>query len=338
MGMSNVTLEDKIRLYASLPSQPSSKGWYSVLHTACDHGRKGPRAAFIFEGDNVGFHCFNCPLRAKYEPSEHPYLSDNMKQVMEDFGIPESEYQEVVLENLKNHPSKSEGGVQINKENLEPEEIPLPQSFYPLAGADNSWAEIARYYLEEERGIKSDSYPFMLAEKTKINHLKKWHGRLIIPIYKNSKLIFYLGRDLTGKKILKYESPAVGRDKILQGYDLLHQSYEQPLYIVEGWFDAYAIDGVGIIGNEISETKAKILNRSRRKKIYIPDRFGSGIKAAKQALEFGWSVSTPNISSDCKDMSDAVKKYGKLYVLKTLADNTSDGFEAEINLGIYCDK
>ena len=336
--MPKVTLEDKIRMYVSLPAQPSSKGWYSVLHTACDHGRKGPRAAFKFDGDNVGFHCFNCPLKAKYTPSEHPYLSDNMKQVMDDFGIPESEYQEVVLANLKNHPSKSEGDLRIFKENLEPEVIPQPKTFYPLSGADNAWAELARYYLEEERAIKSDAYPFMLSEKTALPHLKKWHGRLIIPIFKNGKLIFYLGRDLTGKKMRKYESPAVSRDKIIQGYDLLHQSYEQPLYIVEGWFDAFVIDGVGIIGNEISETKAKILNRSPRKKIYVPDRFGSGKKAAIQALEYGWSVSTPNISSDCKDMNDAVRKYGKLYVLKTLADNTSDGFEAEVNLGIYCNK
>jgi len=333
------SLEDIIRQYVSLPAHASSRGWYSVLHTACDHGRKGPRAAFKFEGDVVGFHCFNCPLKAKYTPSEHPYLSDNMKQVMDDFGIPVSEYQQVVLENLKNHPSKSGDDLHIIKENLEPDELILPKIFYPLSNAspENKWAEIARYYLED-RAVNPDSYPFMLTKKTSDLRLKKWNNRLIIPIYKDNKLIFYLGRDLTEKAIRKYESPATPRDKILYGYDQLHTNYEQPLYIVEGWFDGYSINGVAIIGNEISETKAKILNRSHRKKVYIPDRFGSGLKAAKQALEYGWSVSTPNISSDCKDMNDAVKKYGKLYVLKSLADNTADGFKAELNLKIYCEK
>ena len=339
--MSEKTLEDIIRQNVQLPAHPTSLGWYPVLHTKCDHGRKGPRAAFKFEGQVVGFHCFNCGHVAKYDPSEHPYLSDNMKEVMSDFLIPEAEYQQAVLTSLKNfHPEKDKEADNIVVENLEPDEIPLPELFYSLKDADENdrWAELARYYLEEERSVNPDSYPFMLSRPTKDPRLKKWHGRVIMPIYKDGKLIFYIGRDLTGKKTKKYETPSYSRDKVLYGYDKLHTDYDKPLYIVEGWFDAEAIDGVAIFGNEISDSKIKILNKSRRKKVYIPDRYGRGMAGAEQALEAGWAISTPNIGT-CKDMSEAVQKYGKLYVLKTLADNTfEENFLATVKLKTFCEK
>lgn len=336
--MSELTLENIIRRNVMLPTQPTNLGWYAILHQKCDHGRKGPRAAFKFEGPITGFHCFNCGHTAKYDPTEHPYLSDNMKEVMEDFLIPESEYQQVVLQALKLHPTKSDAETLKIKENLEPEEISLPDIFYHLSEANDSWAELARYYLKEKRGVIPANYPFMLAKKTNINHLKKWHGRVIIPVYKNKKLIFYMGRDLTDNKTKKYETPSVSKDTVLYGYDKLHTDYDKPLYIVEGWFDAESINGVAIFGNEISDSKIKILDRSRRKKVYIPDREGDGIIGAEQALEAGWAISTPNIGT-CKDMSEAVFKYGKLYILKTLADNTvDDWFTASVKLRTFCEK
>ena len=331
-------LEQIIRQYVNIPSTPAGTGWYPVLHTACDHGKKGPRAGFKFEDDNVAFHCFNCATNAVYIPSEYAYLSDKMKQILNDFGVPETEYQQVVIENLAEYAGKSKPEVSIIQENIEPMEIPLPDEFYLLQDApkNDNWAEVAKWYLLEERGVDPFSYPFMLSRKACLPHMKKWIGRIILPIYKDGRLIFYIGRDLVGNKLKKYESPAVSRDKILFGFDQLFINSDQPLYIVEGLFDALAIDGVAIIGNEISDSMAKWINKSRRKKVYIPDRFGDGLRAAKQALEYGWFISTPDISEDCKDMNDAVKKYGKLYVLKTLAEHTADGFTADVNLGIYC--
>jgi hypothetical protein len=109
------------------------------------------------------------------------------------------------------------------------------------------------------------------------------------------------------------------------------------LYIVEGIFDAMSIDGVAIIGNEITDAQIEWLNRSRRKKVYIPDRFGDGRRVALDCLEHGWSISTPDIGS-CKDMNEAVKKYGKMYVMKSIAENTADGLVAETKLRIYSEQ
>lgn len=339
--MEDVTLEQIIRQHVQLPSVPSGTGWYPILHV-CDRGKKGPRAGFKFDGDTVAFHCFNCGLAAVYDPERRgreglPLISKKMQRVLEDFNIPQDEWQQVMFSALRDRETGATAATP-NKpaQSIEPMEVPLPETFYPLSEADpeDKWAMIARYYLEE-RSIDPSSYPFMLSRRTDVPHLKKWFGRVIMPIYKDGKLIYYTGRDLTGKALKKYESPAISRDRVIYGFDKLFEDNDLPLYIVEGWFDAFVVDGVAIFGNEFSSTKIKWLNRSRRQKVYIPDQFGDGFRAAKQAIDAGWSISTPNFG-DCKDVSAAVQKYGKLYVLRTLAQHTASGFEAELNARMYC--
>lgn len=337
--MDAVSLEEIIRRYIQLPPTPAGTGWYPVLCKVCnDHGRKGPRAGFRFDGEKVAYHCFNCGHACVFDAEQHRSLSTKMQQVLNDFGVPENEWQQVLFTALA---KRNEGGATQQaapqSRNIEPVEIPLPDIFYPLADAedDDKWAEIARYYLLEERGIQPSSYPFLLSKRSDDQRLKKWFGRVIIPIYKDGKLVFYQGRDLTGKAQKKYESPAVTRERVLFGFDKLFDESDISVYIVEGWFDAFVIDGVALLGNEISDIQAEWLNRSRKKKVYIPDRFGDGKRGAERALELGWHISTPDIGG-CKDMNQAVKRYGKLYVMKSIVDNTSDGFEAMTKLGVYC--
>jgi hypothetical protein len=266
-------------------------------------------------------------------------MSPNMIEVLNDFNVPSDEWKKVLLSDMS---KRNEGGVSaLPKDkirNIEPQALDLPETFYSLADAPDSdaWKEIAMDYLIEDRGIDPSQHPFYLSRKTDIPHLKKWFGRVIYPVYKGNKLIYYQGRDLTGKAQKKYESPAVSKDKVIYGFDKLFDGSDLPLYIVEGWFDAAVIDGVAILGNELSDAQIEWLNRSPKKKVYIPDRFGDGKLAGERALKLGWHISTPDIGQ-CKDMNDAVKKYGKLYVMKTIADNTATGFEAKMKLGVFCE-
>ena len=70
--------------------------------------------------------------------------------------------------------------------------------------------------------------------------MRKWLKRIIIPMYKNSNLIFYQGRDLSGTAQKKYQSPSTDAAKVLYGFDNLHNyKVNEPLYVVEGWFDAF---------------------------------------------------------------------------------------------------
>lgn len=335
------SLEQVIRRHIHLPPTDSN-GWYAVLCKVCnDHGRKGPRAAFKFDTETVGYHCFNCGHKAKFDPQENKRMPKNMKQVLHDFGVPDEEWQGVLFDALKKQEVSGNKSAEPsqNLSSIEPREIPLPIHFYPLseAGPDDKWAIIAKDFLENERHLDPSKYPYLLSSaNTGVPGIDKWRGRLIIPVYKNKKLVFYQGRSLYPAQ-KKYESPATAKDRVLFGFDKLFEHTDAPLYVVEGIFDAMAIDGVALMGNELTDAQAEWLNRSKRRKVYIPDRFGDGRRVALECLKEGWQVSTPDIGS-CKDMNEAVVKYGRVYVLKTIADNVCDGFAAEARLGVYSEQ
>jgi DNA primase len=49
----------------------------------------------------------------------------------------------------------------------------------------------------------------------------------------------------------------------------------------------------------------------------VPDQDQAGLELVDRAVELGWAVSIPNWEG-CKDVNDAVKKYGKLGALLTI--------------------
>ena len=336
----DTTLEQIINQYVQL--QPKSvKGWQAVrCHVCNDHTRKGLRGAFKFENGTIDYKCWNCGHSSRYDPEVNEYYSKNMLRTLDAFGIPDDAYKEIILSS----PAWQNGGNTKKDEarkanvSIEPKAIPMPKHFYYLKDAtpDDFVADAAREYLAE-RGIDHNAYPFMLSHKDANPRLHKWLGRVIIPIYKNNNLIYYIGRALYDAE-KKYETPAISKERILYGFDKLFDYEDKsPLFVIEGWFDAYAIGGVAIMGNIITDAQRQWLDKSPREKIYIPDRFGDGRRAAEQALDFGWSISTPDIGSDSKDMDEAVAKYGKMYVIKTILDHKeSDKDAAMTYLGNYC--
>jgi DNA primase len=88
--------------------------------------------------------------------------------------------------------------------------------------------------------------------------------------------------------------------------------------VVEGPFDAMAVDGVSIQGSEISDTQAELIDRLQREVIVVPDTDSAGRKLVDRAIELGWTVSYPVWQETCKDLNEAVVKYGKLFVLKSI--------------------
>ena len=92
------------------------------------------------------------------------------------------------------------------------------------------------------------------------------------------------------------------------------------VFVVEGPFDAMAIDGVAILSNQCNEYQADIIDSLGKEVIVVPDADKAGAKLIEQAIEYGWSVSFPVWAETCKDASAAVKQYGKLFVLKSILD------------------
>jgi hypothetical protein len=220
---------------------------------------------------------------------------------------------------------------------LEPVEIPLLPFFYRLTDdKEDEWCQEAIYYLTN-RNIDWTQYPFYCVKKADHPDNKKWYGRLIIPVYKDGKLIFYQGRDLVDFHQKKYLSATTPRDNVLYGYDNLFSPTQDPLYVVEGWFDAYALQGVALFGNKLTQQHIMWLNRSNRPKVIIPDRVGDGYLLAEQAIKLGWKISTLDKNDNCKDVNDSIHKHGLLYTLRTILNNTVEGTCATIMTNMYCE-
>lgn len=327
MNLIRTIIEQHIRL-----DKPNQKGWYPVLCKVCnDHGKKGKRAAFLFTDHGCAYNCFNCGHDTIYDPSTDKNPSRDLIKVFDAFNIPSSEWNKLSLDALVNKYETSD----YKPVTIEPQEISILPFFYPLTDDKNDdWCQYSIEYLSS-RGIDWTTYPFYCVRKTNDFDNKKWYGRLIIPVYKDKTLIFYQGRDLTDMHIKKYLSATTSRDNVLYGYNQLTYS-TNPLYVTEGWFDAYLIHGVAIFGNKLTQQQIMWLNRTNRPKVVIPDRVGDGYLLAEQAIQLGWKVSTLDVNDTSKDISDSICKYGLLYTLKTIVDNTVEGDTAKVITNVYC--
>lgn len=333
------TLESVIRDNVELSSAPNSRGFYPVLCKVCgDHGRKGKRAGFTFGLDGVvGYNCFNCGHKAKYDPVEDKGVpSKSMVEVLDAFDVPSQSWQQSVFGDFTDIKLRTVAEPSSSEPVRHPVAIELPPHFYQVTNDPGDlMCQAAIEYMELERNVKWTDHKIYLSRRTNVPELDRWYGRVIIPVYRNGHVIFYQGRDMSGIRLKKYISCDVTRENVLYGFDQLYNSTSLPLYVVEGWFDAVHLNGAAIFSNELTQGQIYWLSKSPRPKIVVPDRLGRGFRLAQQAIKLGWSVSLPEIGK-CKDVSDAVAKYGTAYVLKTLRDQTFSGFEAETMVGLYC--
>ena len=88
--------------------------------------------------------------------------------------------------------------------------------------------------------------------------------------------------------------------------------------VCEGPFDAMSVDGVALNGSEVSDQQAELIDRLQREVVVVPDADRAGSKLVDRAIELGWTVSFPIWQETCKDINEAVLRYGKLFVVKAI--------------------
>lgn len=328
-----MNLEDIILKYVHVRPHSNKEGWYQTLCKVCnDHGKKGYRAGFKFDHGSVAYNCFNCGITASYHPNQS--LSEKMTTVLQAFDVPEYELNALILDSIG---KQTNSGYTAKHQAIIPEPVNIPDFFYPLIDdKDDDWCQESIDYLTK-RQIDWTTQPFFCVKQSANPAYKKWYGRLIIPVYYNNQIVFYQGRDLTDLHIRKYLSPNISKQNILYGYHNINNNTNEPLYITEGWFDAVLLDGIALFGNRITPAQTEWLNKTKRPKVIIPDKYGNGHLLGEQAIKQSWSIATPNFGN-AKDVNEAVIKYGLLYVLQSIKDNIHEGTLASIHLNIYCEK
>lgn len=331
-------IEDLLRKYVNFKFGVSAQGWNLIYCEVCGDGKreKGPRGGWLFDDEAAFYHCFNCGEDCSFDPNrEYPY-SKTMWKTLEAFGIPPNEHKPIADKNkIEGKPFEKPKERKI----IKVDSIPIPDYFYSLADAklDNIVAQKARKFLIEEKAIDPNSHTFFLstgiskAGPREVAIAKSLINKLIIPSFKDGGLVYYQSRDLDKKK---YLNPSIPRASIIYGFDKLNINIQNPLFVSEGFWDSHHLDGIAVLENRITAQQIDIIKKSPRRKIFVPDKKDDSKKLANQALELEWELGLPSIGN-CEDVTQAVVKYGKIYVLNSLMNNIYSGFEASMKLNLY---
>jgi len=308
-------VQDTLVHYLPSKKRQGSSGWISFSAPCCHHrGHKADsrgRGGIIMNSDgSISYHCFNCQYRASYKPGW--YLSYKMRKLLSWFGADENVIRRLVIEavrvrDLVGEPDLDSEIVQVNfKPRSLPDDVELVDSDPTALAYCNS------------RGIDLNRYPLLVSKR--IDH--NLNRRVIIPFTWQNELIGYTSRAWDPQVKPKYYSQY--EPNYVFNIDQQRQD-SKFVIVVEGPFDAISIDGVAILSNECSETQADIIDSLAREIILVPDRDRAGTKLIDAALEYGWTVSFPIWHETCKDVNEAVVRYGQLFVLKSILDSRETG-------------
>ena len=303
-------------LQAVLPPnrKQTPSGWISFDAPCCHHRGESQddrkRGGVMITGDAFTYHCFNCGFKAGWSPGKT--LSANTRKLFNWMGVPDTEVSRLAMEALKEHDAIPK---QKKEYSFELKEVELPEATMTIS----DW--INKGYLPDVAEDLGKIIEYIFSRKMEL----EWYNwmwspaagyidRVIIPFYQDNKIVGYTARKITeGKpKYLAHGQPGYV-------FNLTGQARERKYVIlVEGQFDAIAIDGCAVSHNDPNETQIMRLNALGKEVIVVPDRDKPGAKMLKAAVDNGWSASLPPWGDDVKDVADAVKRYGRLYVLATI--------------------
>jgi hypothetical protein len=160
---------------------------------------------------------------------------------------------------------------------------------------------------------------------------------LIIPYFKNGKVIYWQARAFDERVKKRYINAPVPVEPVLFGYDELERYSNTPLFIMEGVMDAISINGVAMVGSKLYKARIEAFKKSRRRLIFVidkKDKENNGYKLGIDAVKHGWEITA--VDGLAKDVNHSVVRYGKLFTIQSLIQNIKSGFEAQVYLETVC--
>jgi hypothetical protein len=322
-------ISDFIKSILPAKRKTTPSGWISFNAPCCIHNgdtadTRGRGGLTANADGSVSYHCFNCNFKASYQPGRH--LTFKFRKLLSWMGAADSDVKRLVIEAIRIKDLVAPEQVKEPEEKIEFKTRELPKDAI-------SFQSLLTFHLLDDyknvppllnsavdytntRKINYDKYDFYWTDTTE----HSLHQRVIIPMIWEGKTIGYTSRAFTDGVKPKYYSSYEPNFV----FNTNNQHRDNKFVIVcEGPFDAMAVDGVAVLGNECSEIQADIIDSLGKEVIVVADADKSGSKLVDAALKYGWSVSFPiwQEDADCKDINDAVVKYGKLFVLKTIIDS-----------------
>lgn len=321
-------ISDFIKSILPAKRKTTPTGWTSFNAPCCVHNgesadTRGRGGLTANQDGSVSYHCFNCNFKASYQPGRH--LTFKFRKLLAWLGAADSDIKRLVIEAIR------------IRELVNPEEVKLEAEekiefkIRELPKDAVSFQQLLTHHLLDDfrnvpsllntavdyvkaRKINTDKYDFYWTDSTE----HSLHQRVVIPMYWEGKIIGYTSRTFVDSVKPKYYS---NYEPNLV-FNLNNQQRDSKFVIVcEGPFDAMSVDGVAVMSNECSETQAEIIESLGKEVIVVADRDKAGARLLQNAIEYGWSASFPVWQETCKDINEAVVKYGKLFVLKSIIDS-----------------
>ena len=321
-------------LLQNLPAKQriTPKGWRIFNSPCCANKGHRPDTRMrgnlkIGEDGTIGGNCYNCGFKFRFDGHT---LSAPFEQFLGWLGVDRHQIQSIKMELLK----KNIDGDQTRSQEIRSHSwgqrwptIELPDGSRPIESVleddelDENFIEVVNY-LQTRGSAIAAGYDYFWCNSPK-HDLNK---RLILPFYHQNKIIGYTARyaGTPPSGIPKYWNSDIPSGFLFNN-DVSELTDRKYMVLVEGPFDAIAMQGVGAMGSTLSADQIHWLSTQPAQKIVLPDRQRKNQELIDTALLFGWSVSFPEWEDDIKDAADACKKYGQIYTITSvLAAQTTD--------------
>ena len=325
------SLEELIREKVFL-GQVSNTGYHQLKCPCCNDYKV--RAGFKFDGGIVNYSCFNCGLKPVYTENSGE-ISKKMRKVLREFGISDTDIDEVVNVAFFNKKDNESATITLESVKKAPstftQEIKLPGKCIRLgSSAENAQlqADISKYL--ESRFIDPNSYPFFFSND------EYFARRVIIPFYRNKKVIYWQARGIDEGMEPRYLNCTVSKDAVLFNFDQLQSWSDLPLFVCEGIFDALPLNGVATLGSALNDAKIELLSKTKRRLIFVIDRDANGKSVGEKALANGCEIT---FAPENHDVNKSIKTYGRLWTIYTLMNNIPRSkVDAQLQLNLNCQK
>lgn len=306
-------IQDALLTLLPAKRRTTPSGWISMNAVCCHHrgqnaDARGRGGITVGATGSFTYNCFNCGFKAGWTPGH--LMSRNTRQLFLWLGLGESEVGKLSLLAMKIRDDQPITKKALNFV-LEPRSLPdqcQNIDTWIAQGCQDTELLAVISYLVDTRKMGWDWYPWHWSAAP------GYRDRVILPFYQNGEIVGYTGRKIQdgNPKYLTDSQPGYVFNMDRQTSDRKY------VIVVEGQFDAIAIDGVAVMHNNPSDTQVARINALGREVIVVPDRDKPGAEMLKTTLEQGWSASVPDLGPDIKDVADSVKKYGRLYTLSTI--------------------
>jgi hypothetical protein len=313
---------DKFRTLLPPRAKHSPSGWTSFNAPCCQHRGHSPdtrkRGGIRFDGNSVVYNCFNCKFTTGWQPGA-PF-GEKIKTLARWLGAGEDIIKEMVFEALKTEgedyqPEDHQPKIEFTDKDLPEGALPLIEWLNADLDSENEThlANVIQYVID--RGYDPVQEDFYWSPSP------GYTDRIIIPFRWQNRIVGNTARKVRdGKpKYLSDQHP-----NFVFNFDNQHEKQKYVL-VCEGPFDAMAVGGVALLTNDISEQQSRIINSLGAEVIVIPDQDKAGLQLIKRAAELDWAVAFPNWDLDVKDCADAVKRYGKIFVVIDAIESAQKG-------------